>query len=156
MPDSDAELERRLAAVERAVDGERRGPAVSDADAAALESRIETLESRVDELDAAVQSVRGFLGGVSAVNESVERRADTAVAAVERLERRLDERDDAPDGRGDGAEPTGVPATVAEGSIDENDSAEKTDTEGTSDAENGSDTDESAESGLCERLRELR
>ncbi|WP_435116824.1 DUF7310 family coiled-coil domain-containing protein [Halolamina sp. C58] len=144
MPDSDATLERRLAAVERAVDGEQRDPESSDTgDGAALESRIETLESRVDELDAAVQSIRGFLGGVSAVNESVEQRADAAVAAVERLERRLDENDDpddAPDTRGDETDPAGIPPTVS----DESDTGAE------------SDTDGPTESGLRERLRELR
>jgi hypothetical protein len=148
MPDSDATLERRLAAIERALDGERHDPDLSDSeDGAALESRIETLESRVDELDAAVQSIRGFLGGVSAVNESVEQRADTAVAAVERLERRLDESegaDDAPDTRGEGADPAEIPPIVSDGTGDESDTEAK------------SETDEPTESGLRERLRELR
>ena len=87
MSDSD-DLERRLAAVERAVDGD--GGDHTEDDDAAIETRLAALETRVDELDAAVQSIRGFLGGVSAVNEAVERRADAAVAGVERLERRLD------------------------------------------------------------------
>jgi len=90
MADSDENLERRLAAVERAIDGETRDRTVEAHDPEALDARLTTLESRVDELDAAVQAVRGFLGGVSAVNEAVERRADAAVAAVERLESRLD------------------------------------------------------------------
>lgn len=87
-------LERRLAAVERAVDGvENDAPRAASPppDRESLEERLTTLEARVDELDAAVQSVRGFLGGVDAVNEEVESRADAAIAAVERLERRLDE-----------------------------------------------------------------
>lgn len=108
MSDSDAELERRLAAVERAIDGEasleQREREGSDADE--LASRVEALEDRVEELDAAIQSVRGFLGGVSAVNESVERRADAAVAAVERLERRLDAGGDALDTPESSDEPT--------------------------------------------------
>lgn len=105
MPDSDAELERRLAAVERALEADPdldQALARKHSDTADLESRVADLESRVDELDAAVQAVRGFLGGVSAVNESVERRADAAVAAVERIERRLDGRD--PDRADDGSE----------------------------------------------------
>jgi hypothetical protein len=92
VPDSDTELERRLAAVERALDADTDcDPSRVSTDADDLEPRLTELESRVDELDAAVQAVRGFLGGVSAVNESVERRADAAVAAVERMERRLDD-----------------------------------------------------------------
>lgn len=84
-------LERRLAAVERAVSGsEREVPDETTADRESLEHRLETLESRVDELDAALQAVRGFLGGIDAVNEAVEARADAAIAAVDRLERRLD------------------------------------------------------------------
>lgn len=89
MSDSN-DLERRLSAVERAVDGDIDPANTKIEDREALETRLESLESRVDELDAAVQAIRGFLGGVSAVNEAVERRADAAVAAVERLEARLD------------------------------------------------------------------
>lgn len=97
-------LERRLAAVERAVDGSgREEPNATDTtdstdradatspDRESLDRRLDTLESRVDELDAALQAVRGFLGGIDAVNEAVESRADAAIAAVDRLERRLGE-----------------------------------------------------------------
>ncbi|MEF8858764.1 MAG: hypothetical protein V5A38_07530 [Halolamina sp.] len=88
-------LERRLAAVERAVDGsEREFSEATDPpspERESLEHRHETLENRVDELDAALQAVRGFLGGIDAVNEAVESRADAAIAAVDRLERQLDE-----------------------------------------------------------------
>jgi len=88
----DRTLERRLAAVERAVDGSEQPPgAPPTADVESLENRLDELESRVAELDAALQAVRGFLGGVDAVNETVESRADAAVAAVEQLERRLDD-----------------------------------------------------------------
>ena len=138
MSDSDAALERRLAAVERALDGEP-GRSGADSDGVDdLEQRVETLESRLDELDAAVQSIRGFLGGVSAVNESVERRADAAVAAVERLERRLDE-GDTPAPR-DGAEPIAVLSASA-------------DTDAAAEAD---ETDEPAERGIRERLRDLQ
>jgi len=112
-------LERRLAAVERAVgDGgqfdvesangnssaDANHPGIADnpadddhqadpADTESLEERLTTLETRFDELDAAVQAVRGFLGGVDAVNDAVESRADAAIAAVDRLEHRLDDAD---------------------------------------------------------------
>ncbi|MFB6220415.1 MAG: hypothetical protein ABEH90_03160 [Halolamina sp.] len=109
-------LERRLAAVERAVNGtDNAGNPADCAESPSpearepLEERLGALEARVDELDAALQAVRGFLGGVDAVNEEVETRADAAVAAVERLERRLDEAHIGADSREDGenpAEPT--------------------------------------------------
>lgn len=91
-PDPEA-LERRLEAVERAV-GEGtsdHGPASTPAVPEELTAQLDALEARVAELDAALQAVRGYLGGVDAVNEGVEARANAAVAAVERLERRLDE-----------------------------------------------------------------
>lgn len=91
-----ADLEARLDAVERALTDS--DATIADlGDAAAVDSRLADLEdevttllARVDELDAATQAVRGYAGGISAVNEAVERRADLALATVERLERRLD------------------------------------------------------------------
>lgn len=104
-------VERRLAAVERAIDGRTQEALdTPPVDREPMENRLADLEQRVDELDAALQAVRGFLGGVDAVNEGVEARADSAIAAVDRLERRLDraglertqrERDDKPDDVGD-------------------------------------------------------
>lgn len=118
-----ADLSARLTAVERALtDSET---AIVDLeDAAELTARldrvdetVEDLESRVAELEAATQALRGFLGGVRAVNRDVERRANTALAKVESLEQesaadglhveRLDELDisdrfEAPDGTEDG------------------------------------------------------
>ena len=143
MPDSDAELERRLAAVERSLDanGDSDGPsdgAHSDTDE--FEARLAELESRVDELDAAVQAVRGFLGGVSAVNESVERRADAAVAAVERIERRLD--DDPPDSVDASGDGGSTPFSVDEDT--------------TTTGEGTTVPDDAEEDGLRERLRSLR
>lgn len=145
MSDSDRELERRLAAVERALDEDTGSDRPSEADATDdLESRVTALESRVDELDAAVQAVRGFLGGVSAVNEAVERRADAAVAAVERLERRLDgER--GTDGGAGVAEDDDTPTISFDGGND-----------GTTDGEQTDRSDEPDESTLRERLRGLR
>jgi hypothetical protein len=145
MPDDDAELERRLAAVERALDANDVDPAPAreHSDGDDLESRVVELESRVDELDAAVQAVRGFLGGVSAVNESVERRADAAVATVERLERRLDDRDrDRADhtASGDGGTVFDLPDADSETAVD-----------GQSSADDGCH-----DRGLRERLRGLR
>lgn len=91
-------LSERVRTVERAVtEGEHTLPAVDDL--AELTERVETLEARIEELDdrteelaGATQALRGYVGNVRSVNERVEQRADTALAATERLERRLDER----------------------------------------------------------------
>jgi hypothetical protein len=84
-------LAARLDAVERALtDGETDLQDLDDA--AALADRVARLEARVDDLertqerlDGAVQAVRGYAGAVRAVNRTVERRADAALAAVDRL-----------------------------------------------------------------------
>ncbi|MDS0297966.1 hypothetical protein NDI76_04360 [Halogeometricum sp. S1BR25-6] len=96
-----ATLAARLDAVERALtDGERADSkavastepapgalgASSDGGAAddGTAETIRRLERRVAELTAELDAVRGLLGGVEAVNESVERRADLALATAER------------------------------------------------------------------------
>lgn len=60
-----------------------------ESDIAALESEFADLESRIAELEAATQALRGYVGNIRSVNQSVERRADSALATVERLERQL-------------------------------------------------------------------
>jgi chromosome segregation ATPase len=88
--DDDDPLAARLAAVERAVtDGE----ALDLSEAAAVQRQLddvaddlETLTDRVDALEATVQSLHGYVGEIEHVNERVERRADAARAAVERLD----------------------------------------------------------------------
>jgi uncharacterized protein YoxC len=87
----DPSLEARVDAIERTLTD---GTDVEGLpEAARIESRVEDLEATADdveerlaELEAAVQALRGFAGGVRAVDESVERRANAALAAVERLE----------------------------------------------------------------------
>jgi tetrahydromethanopterin S-methyltransferase subunit G len=102
-------LERRLDAVERRLtDGELDERGLDDLpDRAALderlrevESRLDAVEARLDDLDAATQAVRGYVGGVRAVNRDVERRADAALAAVDRLERKIGGADGAGDSDG--------------------------------------------------------
>jgi hypothetical protein len=91
MTDDTDRLAARLDAVERALtDGETDLQHLDDAAALAdrvarLESRVEDLERTQDRLDGAVQAVRGYAGAVRAVNRAVERRADAALAAVDRL-----------------------------------------------------------------------
>ena len=95
-PDTNAEgrvatLDARLSALERAVaDGETDLHALEETAKRAarlddLESRVGEVEARLDELDAAVQALRGYVGAVRAVNRDVERRADAALSAVDRL-----------------------------------------------------------------------
>lgn len=97
-----ARLDRRLAAVERAVtdatdagDGTagRAGsgdaasvPPTDEERLAELEDNVEELEGRLAALRAATEAVRGYVGGVRAVNRRVEHRADAALAAVARLD----------------------------------------------------------------------
>ncbi|MFB6269728.1 MAG: hypothetical protein ABEH83_07275, partial [Halobacterium sp.] len=89
MPD---DIDARLRAVERAVTDDD-APVSDLSDAAAVHDRLDeleeglaTLRERVDALDATVQSLHGYVGELEAVNDRVERRADAARAAVERLE----------------------------------------------------------------------
>jgi vacuolar-type H+-ATPase subunit I/STV1 len=90
----DDRLDDRVDAVERAITDGHAADGLPDA--ARMERRLDDLEATVDELDdrlaeleAAVQALRGFAGGVRAVDEEVERRANAAVARVERLEAEL-------------------------------------------------------------------
>lgn len=92
----DDRLEERVAALERSLtdghaDDGLPDAARMDARLDELEATVDGVEDRVAELDAAVQALRGFAGGVRAVDEAVERRADAAVARVDRLEADLAE-----------------------------------------------------------------
>jgi len=88
-------LHERVAALERAVTDGHADAGLPDAARVDdrlddLEATVEDLDDRVAELDAAVQALRGFAGGVRAIDETIERRADAAVAGVERLEAELE------------------------------------------------------------------
>ncbi|WP_231751751.1 hypothetical protein [Halogeometricum sp. CBA1124] len=103
MPDDTtdlATLASRLDAVERALTDENAaarsttgGDSAADpstdapATVAELERSVAELERSVADLSAELDAVRGLLGGVRAVNDSVERRADLALSLVERLAR---------------------------------------------------------------------
>lgn len=98
MPEQ-SDLDRRLRAVERALtDGDHDVAGLQDATAIVerldeAENRIDDLEERIAELDAATQAVRGYVGNVRSVNEAVEERADAALAAIDRIEAQLDNRE---------------------------------------------------------------
>lgn len=86
------DLSARLDAVERRLtDGATLGECSDTTDAdteerlAALETRAADIDERVTELEAATQALRGYVGGVRAINRDVERRADAALAGVESL-----------------------------------------------------------------------
>lgn len=109
----DDHLEARLRAVERAVvEGEPPPEGLADAatlagDLEDLAGRLDDLEDRVDDLAAATQAVRGYVGEVRSVNESVEASAGTALERVEALAERVDALEDrsrGPAGPGDAAE----------------------------------------------------
>lgn len=90
-------IDQRLSAVERAVvDGDIELEQLADLatlaeDLERLENRLEAHERRIAELEGTVDAVSGFVGNVETVNEGVERQADAAIAAVDRLEYRIDE-----------------------------------------------------------------
>lgn len=93
MPEDGSELEARVAALERALTDGREGNVGDIPEGAAVEQRLDgierrlaDLEERLDELDAGLQAVQGYIGEVEHVNREVERQAEAALAAVERLE----------------------------------------------------------------------
>jgi len=92
----DDRLEERVAALERTITDGHADDGLPDAGRMdvrldELEATVDDVDDRVAELDAAVEALRGFAGGVQAVDEAVERRADAAVARVDRLEAELAE-----------------------------------------------------------------
>lgn len=90
-------LDQRLTAVERVVvDGDVELDGLADlatltADIDRLETRVKDYEQRLAALEATVDAVSGFVGNVESVDEDVEQQAAAAVAAVDRLEYRIDE-----------------------------------------------------------------
>jgi len=89
-------LDQRLSAVERVVvDGDVTLEELSTLTSLVetvgeLESRLEDQERRLADLEASIQSVEGYVGNVESVNADVERQATSAIATVDRLERRVD------------------------------------------------------------------
>ncbi|QLG63000.1 DUF7310 family coiled-coil domain-containing protein [Halorarum salinum] len=157
-----AALAARLSAVERALADDGCTPtaggahaSVGGSDAADLDRRLSAvedsladLEDRLADLEGATEALRGYVGGVRAVDRDVERRADAALAAVDRLEA-----DAAP----------GVPT----GSEGNSDAAPGLESESESEAHHGSElrsgaaperdsdsADQSAPDGVASRLRD--
>lgn len=86
------DIDDRVRALERALT-ERDDPAgpipdITDVNATANEfdDRVSALESRMADLTARQQAVEAYVDRIEHVNESIERRADAALAAVDRLE----------------------------------------------------------------------
>ena len=98
------QLEERLAALERTVaerdfgsetaDGPGTPPSVLE-DVKGLRDDVDRIEDRLADLEGQLQALSGFATNVESVNEDVERQADVAIAAVDRVEdhlTRLDQR----------------------------------------------------------------
>ncbi|MFB6092520.1 MAG: hypothetical protein ABEK02_05870 [Haloquadratum sp.] len=63
-----------------------------------VEERLATLERRQTAVEAELESIRGLLGGVDAIDRSVDRRASIALAKVEALEASIGRDATVPDG----------------------------------------------------------
>ncbi|QSX00934.1 DUF7310 family coiled-coil domain-containing protein [Haloterrigena alkaliphila] len=120
-------IDQRLSAVERAVVDcdveldELADLAALAADLERLEARLEEHDRRLAELEGTVDAIDGFVGNVESVNGDVERQADAAIAAVDRLEYRIEEFErvlekrgvsKGRDGRVETGEPSGNPPTL--------------------------------------------
>lgn len=103
-------IEQRLSAVERTVvDGDHELDRLADVaslteDIERIDARLDDLEHRVADIEATEAAIKGYVDEVDSVNEGVERRADAALDAVERLEARIDELERPPPGDGGNAD----------------------------------------------------
>lgn len=107
-------IERRLSALERAVvDGDPEVAALEDlaslaADLETAAERLEAHDRRLADLEGRVDALEGAVGGVEGTDAKVERRANAAVAAVDRLEYRMDGLEQALEGPRDRTDPRPV------------------------------------------------
>lgn len=87
-----SDLTDRVRALERAVSTRDEPPtpipAISgvSSEVSDLDDRVVTIESRVADLAARQQAVEAYVDQIDHVNDTIERRADAALAAVDRLE----------------------------------------------------------------------
>lgn len=96
MPD---ELTARVRALERAVSDQSDPPApIPDVasvstDVADLTARLDRLETSIDDLVARQQAIEAYADHINHVDDTIKRRADAALAAVDRLETTVDRLD---------------------------------------------------------------
>lgn len=90
------QLEQRVEAVENAVtDGKTEFEDLGEiaeltAELESVASRLEKMERRLAAVEGATQSLEGYVGNVRSVNRETEKQADAAVAAVDRLESKIE------------------------------------------------------------------
>ena len=155
-------LTERVSAVERAVtDGAATLPEAStvadiESTVSSLEAQLADLEDRTAELEAATQALRGYVGNVRSVNTDVEQRADAALAAVDRLEDRVEAADSVPGddewpatGRAD-SDPSKREATTHHAMTDRDSKGESGILDGT-----GTQSSCSTDAALAETARQL-
>lgn len=90
------QIDQRLSAVESTVvDGNVNLDDLSDVselmeELERVNARLDELESRLSELEGVTQSLEGYVGNIRTVNEETEKQADAAMAAVDRLEKQIE------------------------------------------------------------------
>lgn len=90
------QLEQRVEAVENAVTGgesefeDVKQMAELTAEVESMATRLEKIERRLAAVEGATESLEGYVGNVRSVNRETEKQADAAVAAVDRLESKLE------------------------------------------------------------------
>jgi len=157
------DIEARLEAVERAVtDGSHTFDGATDAASTAarldrLETTVEEIDDRLAEVESAVEALRGYLGGVQAVNDDVERRANAALAKAEALEAELV---DDPHLRRERVDVRDAEREVADGAGTDGDDSQSTTSSGrapageTAAADDRRSTDDDEPVGLAARVRD--
>lgn len=96
------QLAERLSALERTVaefdvgtpdeNASNGGSDVAE-DLEGFATRLDEVETRLSDLEGKMQALAGFASNVESVNDEVERQADVAIAAVDRIEDQLEELD---------------------------------------------------------------